>query len=105
MPAAARRGWMALPGGAGLEGNGDGVDECVGRGREHGRGGGGLGARMGKGGSVIGGGGSGRRGRGIARTGTRSDLKKIVPKNYLTFIYFYCRRYDLVNIIATYIGY
>jgi len=53
VPAAVRRGRMALPGGAGLEGNGGGVDECVGRGREHGRGGGGLGARMGKGGSVI----------------------------------------------------
>ena len=53
MPAVARCGRMALLGGAGLEGNGGGVDECVGRGRERGRGGGGLGVRMGKGWSVI----------------------------------------------------
>jgi len=53
---------VPLPGGrergcawGSLEGNDGGVDECVGRGRERGRGSGGLGAHMGNGGSVIGG--------------------------------------------------
>ena len=43
-----------------------------------------------------GGEGAGDAGRGIARTGRRSDPKKVAQKNSFTFVLFSCRRfYDM----------